>query len=193
MSAFRLLLPAALLLASTSVAAMSFFPHFLAREGEEAAAKADEALQVDYQVALADKVVVRKAERRLYLMKDDKPFRSYPVSLGIEPVGHKVRQGDGRTPEGRYLLTWRNPRSQYYRSILISYPNAWDRLRARELGVDPGGMIMVHGQPRPNAHRELQEILSGEDWTQGCVAVSNLAIDEIWELTRDGTPIEILP
>jgi murein L,D-transpeptidase YafK len=193
MSAFWLLLPAALLLASTSVDAMSFFPHFVARDAEEAAATADEALQTDYQVALADKVVVRKAERRLYLMKDDKPFRSYPVSLGIEPVGHKVRQGDGRTPEGRYLLTWRNPRSQYYRSILISYPNTWDRLRARELGVDPGGMIMVHGQPRPNAHRELQEILSGEDWTQGCVAVSNLAIDEIWELTRDGTPIEILP
>jgi murein L,D-transpeptidase YafK len=193
MCPLRFLLPVALILASTGAGAMSFFPHFLARDAEEAAATADEALQADYQIALADKVVVRKAERRLYLMKDDQPFRSYPVSLGIEPLGHKVRQGDGRTPEGRYLLTWRNPRSQYYRSILISYPNSWDRIRARELGVEPGGMIMIHGQPRPNEHRELQEVLSGEDWTQGCIAVSNLAIDEIWELTRDGTPIEILP
>jgi murein L,D-transpeptidase YafK len=126
-------------------------------------------------------------------MSGDKPFRAYKISLGTNPSGHKKRQGDGRTPEGYYYLDWRNPKSQFRKSLHISYPNNSDLLRARRKGLDPGGMIMIHGQPRPNRYRELQEIISAEDWTQGCIAVSNLAIDEIWDFTRDGTLIEILP
>lgn len=182
-----------LLAASTGAGAMSFLPGFFAREAADANDEVQQGLQTLYEGVLADKVVVRKTERRLYLMKDDRPFRSYPVSLGSNPVGHKLAQGDGRTPEGSYVLDWRNQRSQFYKSINISYPSPADRLRSQRLGVNPGGLIMIHGQPRPNHHRELQQALSSEDWTQGCVAVSNLAIDEIWELTRDGTPIEILP
>jgi murein L,D-transpeptidase YafK len=108
------------------------------------------------------------------------------VSLGFTPEGHKQRQGDGRTPEGSYYVDWRNPKSKFRKSLHISYPNPSDRMRARRVGVDPGGMIMIHGQPRPNRYRELQELISAEDWTQGCIAVSNLAIDEIWDYTIDG-------
>lgn len=182
-----------LLATSTGAGAMSFLPGFFAREAADANEEVQQEFQTLYEGVLADRVVVKKTERRLYLMKNDRPLRSYPVSLGSNPVGHKMAQGDGRTPEGSYVLDWRNQRSQFYKSINISYPSPADRLRSQRLGVDPGGLIMIHGQPRPNQRRELQQALSSEDWTQGCVAVSNLAIDEIWELTRDGTPIEILP
>ncbi|MEY6431789.1 L,D-transpeptidase family protein [Thioalkalicoccus limnaeus] len=146
-----------------------------------------------YERLMADLVVVEKSKRRLYLLKDDRPFRSYPISLGFAPEGHKEQKGDGRTPEGRYYLNWRQYSNNFYRSIHISYPNEEDRLNAAREGNDPGGMIMIHGQPRSNAHRELQEILRSEDWTRGCIAVSDSAIDEIWKATRNGTPIEIRP
>jgi len=172
-----------------SAHAMSFLPDFLREKPAKVLARE----KIDYERVLADKVVVKKAERRLYLMHDDKPVMSYPISLGSAPDGHKEREGDGRTPEGRYLLDWRNPKSKFYKSLHVSYPSAGDRLRAKRLGVDPGGMIMIHGQPRANKHAELQRIIASEDWTQGCIAVPNHAIDEIWGKTRDGTPIEILP
>ncbi|MCU0833364.1 MAG: L,D-transpeptidase family protein [Chromatiaceae bacterium] len=181
-------------LASAGASAMSVLPSFFAREAVEAAQSGEEdRVILEYENLIADKVLVKKAERRLYLLKNDKPFRSYQVSLGSNPVGHKERQGDGRTPEGVYTMTWRNPKSQFRKALHISYPNANDRVQAERLGVNPGGMIAIHGQPRPNAHRELQELLSGDDWTQGCIAVSNMEIDEIWELTREGTLIEIRP
>jgi murein L,D-transpeptidase YafK len=126
-------------------------------------------------------------------MRDGRPFMNYPVSLGRQPAGHKEREGDGRTPEGRYVLDWRNPNSRFHKSLHVSYPGPADRLRARRLGVDPGGMIMIHGQPRPNEHADLQAVVARDDWTDGCIAVSNHAMDEIWDKTRDGTPIEILP
>ncbi|MBK5965493.1 hypothetical protein CCR95_15700 [Thiocystis minor] len=138
---------------------------------------------------MADRVVVKKAERRLYLMRGDQPLRTYAIALGVRPEGPKRLEGDGRTPEGRYVLDRRNPRSSYRKSVHLSYPNARDRLRAHAKGGRPGGMIMIHGQPnghRGGAPRE-------GDWTFGCIAVSNPAIDEIWSLTTDGTPIEILP
>ena len=183
-----------LVLHSTVAGAMSVLPSIFAREAIEAAQSGEEdPVTLDYENLIADKVLVKKAERRLYLLKDGKPFRSYQVSLGSSPVGHKERQGDGRTPEGVYTMTWRNSKSQFRKALHISYPNASDRLHAERLGVNPGGMIAIHGQPRPNAHRDLQELLSGDDWTQGCIAVSNLEIDEIWEFTREGTPIEIRP
>lgn len=183
-----------LALHSAVAGAMSVLPSFFAREAVEAAQSGEEdPVTLDYEHLIADKVLVKKAERRLYLRKDGKPFRSYQVSLGSNPVGHKERQGDGRTPEGTYTMTWRNPKSQFRKALHISYPSVSDRLNAERLGVNPGGMIAIHGQPRPNQHRDLQELLSGDDWTQGCIAVSNMEIDEIWGFTREGTPIEIQP
>jgi murein L,D-transpeptidase YafK len=178
---------------SAGASAMSVLPSLFAREAVEAAQSGEDPVVLDYENLIADKVLVKKGERRLYMLKDDKPFRSYPVSLGSNPLGHKERQGDGRTPEGQYVITWRNPKSQFRKALHISYPSASDRLNAERMGFSPGGMIAIHGQPRPNQHRDLQELLSSDDWTQGCIAVSNMAIDEIWELTPDGTPIEILP
>jgi murein L,D-transpeptidase YafK len=142
---------------------------------------------------LADRVVVKKHQRRLYLMRKGRVMRTYRVSLGIAPVGHKEHRGDNRTPEGRYVLDWRNPSSRFRKAIHISYPNLDDRMRAEARGRDPGGMIMIHGEPRSPGDRALRELVRGEDWTQGCIAVSDLAIDEIWRWTRNGTPIEILP
>ncbi len=192
-AALRLTVATLLLLASASASSMSVLPSFFARDAIEAAEAGKDPVIADYDRLIADKVLVKKAERRLYLVKGDKPFRSYKVSLGSNPVGHKERQGDGRTPEGQYTITWRNPQSQFRKALHISYPNLSDRLRAERLGVSPGGLIAIHGQPRPNQHRELQELIQGDDWTQGCIAVSNMEIDEIWEYTREGTPIEILP
>jgi murein L,D-transpeptidase YafK len=134
-----------------------------------------------------DRILVKKGERRLYLMRGDEPFRSYRVALGYQPAGHKQRKGDGRTPEGVYYLDWRSDRSGYHKALHISYPNRKDELWALRRGDDPGGMIMIHGQPSGRG-----EGRSG-DWTFGCIAVSDLAIDEIWSYTRVGMPIEILP
>jgi murein L,D-transpeptidase YafK len=135
----------------------------------------------------ADRIVVKKAERRLYLMTGDKPVRIYKVALGYQPKGPKRYQGDGRTPEGRYFIEQRRDRSKYRKALQISYPNPSDRLRARAQGNDPGGLIMIHGQPT-----DRREKRTG-DWTFGCIAVSDMEIDEIWSLTAQGTPVEILP
>ena len=179
----------ALVALNTTVGAMSFMPDFLSKQGREVT----EAEKQEYDQLFADKVVVKKAERKLYLVKKDKPFRSYSISLGFKPTGHKRFQGDGRTPEGRYYLDWRNPGSKFRKSLHVSYPSYKDKLHAKRTGVDPGGMIMVHGQPSSARNSELRQAISKGDWTHGCIAVSNLAIDEIWSYTRDGTPIEILP
>ncbi len=142
-------------------------------------------------VEYADKVVVKKSERKLYLMQADRILASYDIALGFNPVGHKEREGDFRTPEGRYLLDERNPASDFFMSIHVSYPNPEDRRRARSRGVDPGGAIMIHGLPtamdKPASHYE------GWDWTNGCIAVSNTAMVDIWLTTPADTPIEILP
>ena len=139
----------------------------------------------------ADLVVVEKSERRLYLYKDNEVLRSYEIALGRNPVGPKLRQGDNRTPEGRYTLDHRNPQSRFYRSIHISYPNDSDRRRAEAKGVQPGGNIMIHGVP--NRYRDGQEFFVGWDWTEGCIAVTNDDMQEIWALVADNTPIEIHP
>jgi murein L,D-transpeptidase YafK len=139
--------------------------------------------------AMADKVVVLKSYRRLLLMRGDEVLKTYIVSLGGNPVGPKVKQGDNRTPEGSYVLDRHNANSQYHRSIHISYPNANDLARARKLGVPPGSEMFIHGLP--NDFRGHSEALG--DWTEGCIAVTNAEIDEIWRAVADGTPIEIRP
>lgn len=140
-----------------------------------------------------DRVLVKKGERLMELHKGGQVYRSYRISLGDNPIGHKVREGDERTPEGNYILDWRNPNSSYHKSIHVSYPNELDRAVARSLGVSPGGMIMIHGLPNWLSSPRIAEEYRRTDWTDGCIAVGNEEMDEIWRLVRDGTPITILP
>ena len=139
----------------------------------------------------ADRVVVHKKERTLLLLRQGKVIKTYKVALGGVPVGPKERQGDHKTPEGLYILDSRNPHSQFYKSIHISYPSERERSAARQKGVSPGGDVFVHGLPKGYAwvgaaHRE-------KDWTDGCIAVTNQEMDEIWVAVANGTPIEIRP
>jgi murein L,D-transpeptidase YafK len=134
---------------------------------------------------------VRKSERRMDLMRGRETLRSYRVALGLNPVGHKERAGDFRTPEGVYRLVKRNPRSEYFLSMQVSYPAQDDLSRARRNGWDPGGAIMIHGLP--NEPRKPADYYATQDWTDGCIAVSNSDMLEIWMLVPDDTPIEIRP
>jgi murein L,D-transpeptidase YafK len=143
------------------------------------------------ELPTATRVVVYKSEHRLDLMRGDEVLHSYKVSLGLVPGGHKERVGDFRTPEGRYQLTRRNARSDFFLSIQVSYPNERDLKRAKSKGWDPGGAIMIHGLP--NRLKREPSYYNERDWTDGCIAVSNSDMLEIWLLTHDNTPIEILP
>jgi len=136
-------------------------------------------------VLRADRIVVRKGRREMLLLRRESVLRQYRVALGRNPVGHKERDGDGRTPEGRYVIDRRNPKSRYHLSLRISYPKADDVARARAAGAEPGGDIMIHGL-KDGEHRE-------GDWTQGCIAVTDQEMDEIWGLVAEGTPIVIEP
>jgi murein L,D-transpeptidase YafK len=139
----------------------------------------------------ADAVLVVKSERQLYLMKGDKVLATYHVELGGEPKGHKQQEGDERTPEGRYVLDSKNANSKFYKSIHISYPNAQDRENARKRGVSPGGDIMIHGMP--NDWGWAWPALQTFSWTNGCIALRNQSMDEVWAAVDAGTPIEIRP
>ncbi|MDQ6435968.1 L,D-transpeptidase family protein [Mesorhizobium sp. LHD-90] len=136
-------------------------------------------------------VRVFKGERRLELVDHGTVVRIYSVALGGSPAGHKRMEGDERTPEGQYVLDWRNPGSRFYRSIHVSYPNAADEAAAAAAGVSAGGMIMIHGQP--NGFGWWSWLLQWFDWTDGCIAVDDAAMAEIWDMVADGTPIEINP
>jgi murein L,D-transpeptidase YafK len=139
----------------------------------------------------ADLVVVRKAERSLQLMREGRVLATYRIALGPEPRGPKRMEGDGRTPEGVYTLDWRNEDSGFYRSIHVSYPRADDLVPADRWGVSPGGLIMVHGMPNGATPRRVGHPFV--DWTNGCIAVTNEEMDEIWARVDDGTPIIIYP
>jgi len=148
-------------------------------------------LSLDAGLPLADTVVVRKGERRLYLMRHGAVLRSFRIALGLRPDGHKQYEGDYRTPEGKYRLIRRNPNSEYFLSIQISYPNDDDVARARKQGMRPGGAIMIHGQP--NLPTRSRDYYATVDWTEGCIAVANTDMVEIWLMTPPDTPIEIQP
>jgi murein L,D-transpeptidase YafK len=138
-----------------------------------------------------DRVVVYKHEHKLVLMAQGKEVKSYRVALGGRPVGAKKRQGDHRTPEGSYVLDSRSERSHFYKAYHISYPNADDRAAARRLRVSPGGSIMLHGLPKDYAWVGKAHTL--HDWTDGCIAVTDEEMDELWGLLRVGTAIDIKP
>jgi murein L,D-transpeptidase YafK len=143
-------------------------------------------------LASVDTVVVIKSKRMLMLMRDGEIFKTYRVSLGRRPEGHKIASGDLRTPEGRYILDSKNPNSKYHLAIHISYPNELDIINAQKRGVSPGGEIMIHGLP-PKRSNELKEINGYADWTNGCIALTNPEMEEIWQFVATGTPIEIKP
>lgn len=138
-----------------------------------------------------DRVVVLKSERRLVLYHGDERVARYRVALGADPTGHKTFRGDSRTPEGVYTLDYRNAHSRFYRSIHISYPNDVDLAAGIEADVPPGGNVMIHGLP--NGKGWMGSLYNLGDWTDGCVAVSNRQMEEIWQAVPDGTPIEIRP
>ena len=141
------------------------------------------------QEVKADLVVVNKSQYRLSLMRNGKELRYFWIALGRNPIGTKVMRGDKRTPEGRYTLDYKNAYSKYYKSIHISYPNKEDKARAQRMGVNPGGMLMIHGQPNGVFSRGLQH----SNWTNGCIALLNHDMDELWRLVDPGTPIDIYP
>jgi murein L,D-transpeptidase YafK len=141
----------------------------------------------------ADRLVVLKGERRLVLMRGDRVMKVFRVALGRYPKGHKVREGDARTPEGTYTVDYRldTNKSKFYRALHISYPNRQDRAQARKLGVSPGGQIMIHGLPTKWSAKDVGH--PRLDWTQGCIAVTNREMDQVWKMVDDGTTIEIHP
>lgn len=130
------------------------------------------------------RVIVEKEARKMYLLHNSDVLKTYRIHLGFNPLGHKAFEGDGRTPEGEYLIDRRNPNSEFHLSIGISYPNEDDIARAKELGKDPGGDIFIHGRPVKNQNGK-------RDWTAGCIAVTNRQMEEIYAMVRDGTPITI--
>jgi murein L,D-transpeptidase YafK len=146
-----------------------------------------------YLVALprADRIIVHKKERTMELMHAGQVIKSYKIALGGEPVGPKARRGDHRTPEGIYFIDNRNASSKFHRSLHISYPDHTDRERARKLGVSPGGDVFIHGLP--NGYSFIGAAHRARDWTDGCIAVTDQEIEEIWGIVANGTPVEIRP
>jgi murein L,D-transpeptidase YafK len=130
-------------------------------------------------------VQVQKANRKMYLLHGSEVLKSYDIRLGFAPAGHKEVEGDGKTPEGTYLITHRNPNSAFHLSLGISYPDEEDRRVAEALGQSPGGDIFIHGGPRRK--------VSAQDWTEGCIAVTDREMEVIYSMVNPGTPIQILP
>ena len=141
--------------------------------------------------AQADHVLVIKHQRMLRLLRGGEVLKEYKVALGATPVGSKTQQGDHKTPEGKYILDSRNSKSQFYKSLHISYPTAEQRIAARKRGVSPGGDVFVHGLP--NGYAKIGAAHRLRDWTDGCIAVTDEEMDEIWRRVPTGTPIEIRP
>ena len=140
---------------------------------------------------IADKILVNKSEGKLYLYKNNKIFSSYSVVFGSNKIGHKEKEGDGRTPEGNYIIDNKNENSSYYKSLHISYPNATDIAKAKLKGISPGGEIMIHGQK--NGFGWAAFITQHFNWTKGCIALSNTDMQQVWQSVNIGTSIEIKP
>jgi murein L,D-transpeptidase YafK len=130
-------------------------------------------------------IQVHKADRKMYLLHNDKVLKEYNVSLGFAPTGHKQFEGDGKTPEGAYRISYKNPNSEFHLSLKVNYPNEADRAYAASQGKSPGGDIFIHGGPKKKVSRR--------DWTAGCVAVSDKQMETIYSMVNVGTPILILP
>lgn len=143
------------------------------------------------EIGKADRILVLKAKRELRLLRGNVVLKSYPIALGWHPKGPKRRQGDGRTPEGYYFIDGRLTRTPYHLALHISYPGELDRARADRARRRPGGDIFIHGMPARFGHTDPVRFF--HDWTNGCIAVGNIAIEEIWNAVDDGTVVEIKP
>ena len=141
----------------------------------------------------AERIFIDKSEHRLDVIAGNKVIASFKAGFGVYPGGPKQRQGDRKTPEGKYVLDYKNPNSAYYRSIHISYPNAADRARARRAGVPTGGDIMIHGQPNDPRVAMAIKLWPSPDWTDGCISLDNADMKKLWEMVQVPTPIEIVP
>jgi murein L,D-transpeptidase YafK len=138
-----------------------------------------------------DKILVIKSARRLELISDGKVIRSYRISLGKQPKGPKLQEGDKRTPEGLYWVDWRKRSDKFNLAMHINYPNISDAAKARREGVNPGSMIMIHGTP--DSEENPEELFHTLDWTDGCIAMKNYEMREVWSMVKDGTMVEIRP
>jgi murein L,D-transpeptidase YafK len=141
----------------------------------------------NYNGPQVTRVIIEKSSRSLWLMSGKKVLKKYDVDLGFTPRGHKQIEGDGRTPEGSYIINRRNPNSAYHLSLGMSYPNAKDIAYAKSIGKDPGGEIFIHGGPTLRGDRNKP------DWTAGCISVSNKEIEAIYSMVKNGTQIDVLP
>jgi len=136
-----------------------------------------------------DRILVEKSKRRLTIFKQDKEIKTYRIALGRDPDGPKLQKGDQKTPEGLYFVDYKVRNSVYHRALHINYPNQDDIERARSLGVTPGNSIMIHGMKKDKLWMgDVQYLFN---WTNGCIAVQDHEMDEIWRLVRIGTPIRI--
>ena len=143
-----------------------------------------------------DIIHVYKNQRYLVLQHQNKIIRRYPIRLGFSPIGHKIKEGDGKTPEGRYVIDWRNRQSSFYKSLHVSYPNAKDQQNKQKIRVKKDGDIMIHGSATTKQVKVLPNLMRyfpQKDWTWGCIGVRNIDIDEIWQLVNNSTVIEIHP
>lgn len=140
-----------------------------------------------------DNILVEKANRTLYLMNGETVLKKYKIALGGDPIGPKEREGDNKTPEGQYFIEWHNPNSAYHLALRISYPNAAQKQKAKENNYSAGGDIMIHGFPNQLPNLLFKFIHERSDWTQGCIAVTDEEIEEIYHLVKDKTPILIKP
>lgn len=141
----------------------------------------------------ATRVYVDKSDRLLHVFAGKKKIAMYSIGLGTSPLGHKQQEGDRRTPEGKYTLDFKKRDSTFFRAIHISYPNAADRVRAKKLGVSPGGDIMIHGESNNPVQRQAIRLLAYRDYTYGCIALSNADMQRLWEQVPVPIPIDIVP
>ncbi len=139
----------------------------------------------------ADTILIVKHERKLYLMHDNHPLRSYRVALGLSPTGPKAHQWDFRTPEGSYIIDFRQEHSHYFKALHISYPSAADLKRSSALHLPAGGSIFIHGEP--NQPTKPMDYYKTRDWTNGCIALSDEDLQDVWDLTAGQTPVQIVP
>src|SRR5271169_2885406 len=142
-------------------------------------------------VLRADTILIVKHERKLYLLRDNFPLRIYRIALGLSPTGAKEHKWDFRTPEGRYVIDFRREHSHYFKALHISYPSPEDLRRSSALHRSAGGDIFIHGEPnrpsRPDSYYKTR------DWTNGCIALSDSDLQDVWDLTSGQTPVEIVP
>lgn len=140
---------------------------------------------------VVDRIRVYKKARTLEVLSGGRVVHAFRIALGRNPVGHKTREGDGKTPEGHYVLDYRKADSTFYKALHVSYPNTQDIAQARANHASPGGQIMIHGQR--NGFGWLWPITQRFDWTNGCIALSNDDMEVLWSLVKEGTPLEVLP